>query len=461
MYLGMFYRQELIEHYEDLARDATNREAHAHWKIARAGLDEARRQFLAEDLDHWKATDDTSPDTNVTPSESAEVSSEKEVSVEIESIDMTVSNNPNVELTGDGYVDSYKPVGIIPGVFDKEETPVSLEEALHTIGFDTTIEGADFVQPAQHTDTAGIPEVALLFPSDDGVKEVYGSETVLNDPVELPLDSDNQHLGITHHTVSLDGRVELSTRSHQTVATMQELYGTNSDCVTKSGSRACEPPSVVQDIIYAQHSMDAPGPSSRGQASPSVAQDIIYAQSRVSPGSLISSSRGQAPPSIVGEIIYGTEENDMKEIGDQISLSERSKAASDVDGSQDGIESGHQTDNTPTPSTITTREEEDSSDGILSLHVMSSRGVSGGVHDRFISTRGHEPSSVVQEIIYKQDSQAEVFRTTRGHAPESTIQRLMYPGIHFQKSKESTWSPGEKHTICLFITFIIVCYYLY
>jgi gamma-tubulin complex component 6 len=421
-------RQELIEHYESLARDVANREARAHWKIARASLNEVRRQFLAEDFNHWKATtDDASPDTNPTQSESAEINPEDEVSTETASIDVTITDT---EQTGNGH-GGYKPVGIIPGVFAKEKAPVSLEEALHAIGFDATSEGVDFVQPDQNTDTVRYPEADSSVPSDGGGKDVYQSETInspdvshLNDMMELPLNTDNQELSITHHPMSLDG--------------LESINSTLGMREAQSSRRDGEPPSKVQDILYVHYSEKLLQPSSTGHAPPSVDQ------SGVSPGSLISNMEDQDPPFIGEETIYGTDKNDMNKADGQITLMKGNEAANVFDESQNGMESDYKINDTPTPSTMSTREEEEMRDRVLSQHKVSLEEDYDYAHDQAVSTRGHEPPSVIQEIMYKQDSQPEVFQTTRGHAPESTIQMLMYPDVKSKKSMQRESVSPEK-----------------
>ncbi|XP_062505293.1 gamma-tubulin complex component 6-like isoform X2 [Corticium candelabrum] len=446
-------RQELIEHYEQLAQDAARREARALWQASRTALSEARRQFLLADMNHWNTRDDVS-DATLPHIQSPEKGETAKLVSPVETLNETISVSTETILgqTRKSNPVVYSPVGIIPGVFAVDEDPISLEEARRRIGIDSpnTDESETIKSDQDSVDTSQLTEnIQLTLPfeyAEDAIENSSHSKdtatTYSNHPTEsknIPSSGgcDDNNSAIVSILVDRpeSGRRQWNSDGQKLFPMSQDAVciqsPVQSDLVQPS-SRGHEPSSVVQDIMYSQ-SQGLPEGSrfnTRGMPPPSVVQDLIYAKSDVlSSDFAVAVSRGQEPCSAGQGVITESQ---------VLSVSSRS-SSQEISQPFQCSSIGNKTSDEPANMANTTETQSSSDDEFHSDE--ADRLESDGFQDRIVSTRGHEPPSVMQDIIYSQDSQAEVFRTTRGHAPKSTIQNLMYPKDLSQESSESSLSP--------------------
>ena len=253
-------RQELVEHYETLMKEAKLREQRAEWRTRRLELNDARKQLWQAEGEEIRQEMELSLESDKLSSSSPQPSSpdplpddQKRDHVIPPDIPMA-SDNITIEPTSSGVVESFEQ-GNIPGEkphpLIEEPHPLIQESHPQLVKSLTSTTSQDTLVTIENTEPANISEIHVSEPS---IQQETGT-------ISKPHVSDSviqQVLNPTHdsNTVMEEFSKYLSPRQQP--------------------RRGVAPPTTIQDILYPSNTPRPAYHTTRGKPPPTTIQNLLY-----------------------------------------------------------------------------------------------------------------------------------------------------------------------------------------
>lgn len=245
------FRQELVEHYETLMKEARLREQRAEWRTKRLQLSDARKQlWRAEREEIRQEMEKSSFESDKSPSppqpHSPDLSQDDQKRDHVISSDIPLaSDNLTNEMPSSDAEESLEQE---QNITSEEPHPVIQESHAQLTESSTAIQ--DTVVTMENTETANISKARV-------------SESSIQHDTEVP----KPHVSdsVVHQVLN---------PTHDNITVMEEFSKHLSP--RQQPRRGVAPPTTIQDILYPSNS---PGPAyhtTRGKPPPTTIQNLLY-----------------------------------------------------------------------------------------------------------------------------------------------------------------------------------------
>ena len=248
------YRQELVEHYETLMKEATLRERRAEWRTRRLQLSDARKQL-------WQAEREEARE------EMEKLSSDKlPTSPQAHSPDLSPGDQKGDHVTPSDIPMASDHLTVKPASSDVEE-PLEQEQSVTFEEPHTLVQEPHPLIPEPH------PQPAKPLTVEDTVviMETTVTETVSESSTQHRTEPGN--ISKPHVSDSVVQQVLNPTINNN--STIMEEFSKHLS-PRQQPRRGVAPPTTIQDILYPSNSPAPAYHSTRGRPPPSTIQNLLY-----------------------------------------------------------------------------------------------------------------------------------------------------------------------------------------